>query len=103
MIATIGLGEVGQWRRWRAEYYWVSTGSRPGLLLNIVQCTVQCPITEIYQAQNVNSAEADKPRTKANFKVGEGDREKYNITRHQKSHENIDGIVLPHVNKNFPG
>ena len=66
-----------------------------------MQCTVQHPVRKIYQAQNVNRA--DKPRTKADFKVGEGDRKKYNITRHQKSLENIDEIVLPHVNTNLPG
>ena len=78
-------GKGRQWQWWRAEYYWISSGSRPGLLLTIVQCTVQRPITKIYHAQNVNSAKAEKLRTKANFKVREGDREKYNITRHQRA------------------
>lgn len=34
---------------------------RPGMLPNILQCTGQPPTTKTYLAQNVNSAEVEKP------------------------------------------
>ena len=38
-----------------------SNGQRPGMLLNIIQCTEQSPISSSYLNQNVNSAAVEKP------------------------------------------
>lgn len=38
-----------------------SRGQRPGMQLNILQCTQQPPTTENYPAQNVSSASLENP------------------------------------------
>lgn len=38
-----------------------SSGQRPGMLVNILQCTGQAPTTKNYPAQNVNCVKAEKP------------------------------------------
>ena len=38
-----------------------SSGWRPGMLLNILQCTGQIPTTKNYSAPNINSPEVEKP------------------------------------------
>ena len=44
-------------------HYWGKySGQRPGTLLNIPQCTGQHTTTKNYRAQNVNSAEVEKPQ-----------------------------------------
>lgn len=45
----------------------ISSGWKPGLLPNILQCTGQFPTTKNYPAQNVNSAEVEKPWYKQNI------------------------------------
>ena len=39
----------------------VSSGKSPGMLLNILQCTGQPPITNNYGVKNVNSSQIQKP------------------------------------------
>lgn len=38
-----------------------TTGERPGMLLNIAQCTGQPPTTKNYPAPNINRADNEKP------------------------------------------
>lgn len=51
-------------------YFWLSHGGRgllasngwkPGILLNLLQCTEQFPMTKSYAAQTLNTAGAEKP------------------------------------------
>lgn len=77
-----------------AEDYCVSSRSRPGLLLNILQCTGWLPKSKICSAQNVNSAEGEKPWAMPNFKVREGDREVQYYHVLEESRQNTGVTVL---------
>lgn len=45
---------------WRALL--ASSGSRPGMLLNLLQCTQGGPTAKTYPTQKVNGAEHKKPK-----------------------------------------